>query len=128
MNSKNFDLQKTSYAKSTYTQVIDNSFTQLVPPPPEVVVEPTVGEFFVMYNDLFYDIPKTGEINSHEFLIQKSLEYLGKDPLSEEFKALLEEVNTLRQQLLDANQEIIELKTQQSSENIDIDELKTILS
>jgi len=127
MNSKNFDLQKTSYAKSTYTQVIDNSFTQLVPPPPEVVVEPTVDEFFVLYNDLFYDIPKSGEINSHEFIVQKSLEYLGKDPLSEEFKALLEEVNTLRQQLLDANKEIIELKTQQSSQGIDLDELKTIL-
>lgn len=127
MNSKNFDLQKTSYAKSTYTQVIDNSFTQLVPPPPEVVVEPTVDEFFVLYNDLFYDIPKSGEVNSHEFIVQKSLEYLGKDPLSEEFKALLEEVNTLRQQLLDANKEIIELKTQQSSQGIDLDELKTVL-
>jgi hypothetical protein len=128
MSSKNFDIQKTSYAKSTYTQVIDNSFTQLVPPPPEVVVEPTVDEFFVLYNNLFFDIPKTGEVNSHEFLVQKSTEYLDKDPLSEEFKALLEEVNTLRQQLLDANREIIELKNQQASENIDVDEIKTVLS
>lgn len=127
MNSKNFDIQKTSYAKSTYTQVIDNSFTQLVPPPPEVVVEPTVDEFFVLYNNLFFDIPKTGETNSHEFLIQKSSEYIDKDPLSEEFKALLEEVNNLRQQLLDANKEIIELKTQQSLEGIDSEELTALL-
>lgn len=127
MNSKNFDIQKTSYPKSTYTQVIDNSFTQLVPPPPEVIVEPTVDEFFVLYNDLFFDIPKTGEVNSHEFLVQKSTEYLDKDPLSEEFKALLEEVNNLRQQLLDANKEIVELKTQQSLEGVDSKELTALL-
>ena len=87
-----------------------------------------MDEFFVLYNNLFYDIPKTGEVNSHDFLVQKSLEYLEKDPLSEEFKALLEEVNTLRRELLEANQEILQMKTQQSSENIDLDELKTILS
>lgn len=128
MNSKNFNLQKTSYAKSTYTQVIDNSFTQLVPPPPEEVIEPNIDEFFALYNNLFYDIPKTGDVNSHEFLIQKSLEYLGRDPLSEEFKALLEEVNTLRQELLEANKEILGLKSQETLESVDLNEIKTLLT
>lgn len=110
-----YNIGKTNLNKENYTKVIDNSFTQLVPPPSEPVVEPTVDNFFQLYNDLFYDIPKEGEINSHQYLIEQSSEYIGNPALSEEFLALVEEVNTLRTQLLEANQQILELESQNIS-------------
>jgi hypothetical protein len=128
MKEERFNIAKTSYPKSQYTKVIDNSFTQLVTIPEVPPAPPTVDAFFELYNELFFDIPKEGEINSHTFLIEQSSEYLGKDPLSEEFGALLEEVNSLRQQLLEANQEILELRTQAASSAVNIEELETTLS
>lgn len=128
MKEEKFNIAKTSYPKSQYNKVIDNSFTQLVVIPDEAPTLPTIGEFFELYNQLFFDIPKEGEINSHTFLVEQSSEYLGKDPLSEEFAALLEEVNSLRQQLLEANQEILNLRTQAAADTVNIEELETTLS
>ena len=64
-----------------------------------------------MYNDLFYNIPELGEINSHEYLIKKSSEYINFDANQEEIEALQEEIAQLREELLDAQKENIELLT-----------------
>jgi len=110
-----YNIGKTNLNKEKYSKVINNSFTQLIPPPPDPVVEPTIDNFFELYNDLFYDIPKEGDINSHQYLIVQSSEYIGNPVLTEEFLALVEEVNNLRSQLLEANQQILELQTQNIS-------------
>lgn len=114
-----YNIGKTNLNKEKYTKVIDNSFTELIPPPPPPVVEPTVDNFFQLYNELFYDIPKEGDINSHQYLIIQSTEYVGNIALTEEFLALVEEVNNLRSQLLEANQKIIDLQTQSISGSIE---------
>jgi hypothetical protein len=41
-----------------------------------------------MYNDLFYDIPELGDINSHEYLIKKSSEYINFEANQEEIDRL----------------------------------------
>jgi hypothetical protein len=64
-----------------------------------------------MYNDLFYDIPELGEINSHEYLIKKSSEYINFDANQEEIEALQAEIAQLREELLDAQKQNIELQT-----------------
>ena len=96
------DLIKKIRGNSTYSNAINSSFTELIPNvPPETQVNVTVEEFFVNYEQLFFDIPPNGEENSHEYLIKRSTEYLGGSIFDAEKAALIEEINSLRQQLLD---------------------------
>ena len=98
-------LVKEIYGTNTYTKAIDTSFTELITatveaPAPEV----TVDQFFEYYDQLFFDIPVSGSINSHQYLVNRSQEYLGGSVIDAEKQALIEEINSLRQQLLDLNQ------------------------
>jgi hypothetical protein len=112
--SENVTFQKQVYSKSQYSKIIDTSFTQLgvQTVAEQVAAQPTTNDFFVMYNDLFYDIPEIGETNSHEFLINKSSEYINFIPNQEEIIALQNEIAQLRIELLDAQRQVIELQTQ----------------
>ena len=70
-NTSTLNLDKNLINKRAYSNVIDTSFSQLLPPPPPVEDTITVNEFFDYYLQLFYDIPEKGENNSHEFLITR---------------------------------------------------------
>ena len=121
MAKERYNIKKSKLNKQNYPKIIDTQFTQLNPPTPEPVVEPTVDNFFELYNDLFYDIPKEGETDSHQFLIAQSTEYAGIGN-SEEIEALITEIDNLRAQLLEANEKILELTEQNvASTQIEID-------
>jgi len=86
---------------NTYKKVIDTNFTELVSPAviiPEPIV--TVADFFSYYDQLFYDIPVSGSINSHPYLVQRSQQYIGAGVIDQEKQALIEEINSLREQLV----------------------------
>jgi len=103
-------LTKQVYDKNQYQKVIDTSFTQLVQPViiPTGSALPTVNQFFVYYNQLFFDIPKFGETNSHEYLIKTSQEYIGaSNVINDEIQALIDEVTELRQENLDLQQQLL---------------------
>ena len=57
----------------------------------------TVDDFFTIYNNLFFIIPKFGEINSHEYLIKESSDYIDYKANQEEIQALLDEIAELRE-------------------------------
>jgi hypothetical protein len=111
--SENVNLNKQVYNKDQYTKVIDTSFKQLGVQSiqQQIADQPTVDDFFNMYNELFYDISETGEVNSHEFLIKKSSEYIGFEANQEEIIALQAEIAQLRIDLLDSQKQVIELQT-----------------
>lgn len=111
--AENISFNKQVYNKGDYTKVIDTSFKQLGVQTiqQQIAEQPTVNDFFEMYNDLFYDIPETGEINSHEYLIKKSSEYINFEANQEEITALQNEIAQLRTELLDAQKQIVELQT-----------------
>jgi hypothetical protein len=104
-------LNKETLNKNQYQKVIDTSFTQLVQPTPvtpESIPSISVAEFFNNYQEIFFQIPKFGSINSHEYIIKTSQEYLGSDPLTDStIQALIEEITQLRQENLDFQQQII---------------------
>jgi hypothetical protein len=77
----------------------------------QIVVQPTTEEFFTMYNDLFYDIPELGIVNSHEYLIKTSSEYINFESNQEEILALQAEIAQLRTELLDTQRQLFELQT-----------------
>ena len=105
------NLNKPVYGTATYVRVIDTEFRQLVSPPEPEEEDVSVERFFQLYEDLFFQIPVTGEVNSHEYLVKRSGEYIGGDIITDNEKALIEEINGLRQQLLEANKSIIDIST-----------------
>jgi len=116
MAKEQINLTKQSFNKRDYTKVIDTSFTQLVNQVTSSVSSTpsiSIEQFFQNYNDLFYVIPKVGDINSHEYLIKTSTEYTGYQAQNNDITALIDEVTFLRQQNLDLNKQL--LSTQISS-------------
>ena len=105
-------LVKEVYGRNTYTRVIDTSFNELYTPVTASAAlssQVTVEAFFDAYNNLFFQIPATGELNSHEYLVRRSSEYLGGGVLSDNERAYIEEINSLRQQFLEANTNYLNL-------------------
>lgn len=112
------DLNRTLFDKSKYSKTIDNSFKELLPPPQEEITEAlTIVDFFEAYDNLFFEIPKTGD-QSHNTLIQKSSEYVGNEQTNEELDALYAEIAQLRTQLLDTQRELSEIQQAQTEESL----------
>jgi hypothetical protein len=108
--SQELNLYREVYGQNTYTRVVDTEFKQLVDPvETNVIQDITVEEFFNLYESLFFEIPINGDTNTHEYLVRRSTEYLGGSVISDNEKALLEEINSLRQQLLDTNSSLIDI-------------------
>lgn len=98
------DLVKQIRGVNTYRNVIDTQFKEFIQATSITEIPTyTVSDFFNLYDSLFYDIPLTGN-NSHTTLVQKSMEYIGGDVIDEEKQALIEEINTLKQQLIDLSE------------------------
>jgi hypothetical protein len=103
--AENVNLVKKVYGVNTYNKIIDTNFTELVTPSPIVVNNTvTVQQFFDYYNTLFYDIPISGDTNSHLELVTRSQQYIGGSVIDAEKQALINEINSLRQQIIDLSQ------------------------
>lgn len=84
-------------------KVIDTEFRQLLRP--QETTEFAIDDFFALYEDLFYQIPKEGDINSHTYILNRTVEYLGVKLADDiDIQALLDEITSLRQQLVDTQQ------------------------
>ena len=120
MANQKVDLIRKIYSKTEYPKIIDTKFSQLgvVSLNEQIDNTVTVSQFFEYYNELFYDIPSLGEVNSHEYLIKTSGDYINFDQDSDEIEALRKEITQLRRDLLQAQ---IERAEALSGEKIDID-------
>jgi len=107
----NYPLNRVVYNKDAYEKTIDTSFAQIQLPAPPLVDTITVSEFFNLYNNIFYDIPSFGAINSHEYLVAKSGDYINAEQINQDIQFLLDEITTLRQENLKLNQDIVVLKS-----------------
>lgn len=107
-------LNKTVKEKNQYKKVIDTEFTQLIQPQ-TAIQEPStdekISQFFNQYQELFYDIPKEGETNSHTYLIKQSSDYVDNQVIDEDVQALLDEIASLREENLELQQQVIDLST-----------------
>ena len=105
------NLNKQVYDKNQFQKVIDTSFTQLVNVTSSLTSSlPTISvdQFFQYYQDLFFQIPKLGDINSHEYLIKTSTDYIGvSQQTNDTIQALVEEVTSLRQENLTLQQQTL---------------------
>jgi hypothetical protein len=103
--SNEITLVRKTYNTSAYENAIDPAFTEFVTVTP-IIEEATisVSQFFDYYQQIFFDIPVDGVVNSHTYLVQQSQQYIGGSVIDLEKQALIEEINSLRQQLLEMNQ------------------------
>ena len=114
--SEEINFTNTGYDKRQYEELVDTNFTQLGLPPSieeTIDLEPTTNDFFIMYKDMFYQIPKFGN-NSHEYLIKQSIEYIDFQSDNDEIEALQNEISQLRIQLLEEQKRVIDLQTPES--------------
>jgi hypothetical protein len=101
-------LTNTIYSKNQYQKVIDTSFTQLVQPQVTASIVAPTAEFFQNYQQIFFQIPKFGTTNSHEYLIKTSQEYIGSSSVNDDtIQALIDEITQLRQENLILQQQLI---------------------
>ena len=116
MGEERLDLIKDVFNKAEYIKTIDTSFNELgaVSITEDQQVQPTVEEFFGLYNSLFYDIQALGETNSHQYLVQTSGEYINFDDISAEVQALQAEIAQLREDLLKAQMDLISAQVAKS--------------
>jgi hypothetical protein len=105
-------VQKTVFSKDSYGKVIDTQFHQLLNQETEETLSFTVDDFFVLYDQLFYQIPKEGDVNSHQYILQREADYLNISISQDDVQALLDEITSLRQQVLDTQTTINELTKQ----------------
>ena len=104
-----FNLNKQIFNKRAFNDTIDTSFTELTSSVELPITQslPTINEFFQYYNDLFYDIPKFGDENSHEYLVLTSQQYIGTISSDQDvIDALITEVTELREENLALQQAI----------------------
>lgn len=108
---KDIQLEKTVFSKVDINSVTDRSFKTFVQSSPEVST--SIEDFFNMYDNLFYEIPEEGPVNSHRYLVDRSSELLTFESNTEDIQPLLDEIAQLREQLLLANQEVFNLQKNQ---------------
>jgi hypothetical protein len=110
--SEKVNIAVTSYNKSKFQQTVSTQFTQFgvtaTQPPTQTL---SVNDFFNVYDSLFYQIPKLGETNSHEYLVKKSSAYIGAVSTNDEVQALLDEITQLRQDNLELQKTILTIQT-----------------
>lgn len=112
------NLTKQVFDKNKFKETIDTSFSQLGDQNPidegffDINLA-TIGDFFTLYDQFFYDIPKEGDTNSHTYLAQSSGEYANFELIQEEIQALLDEIGEIRL-------ENVELRTSQSLLEVDL--------
>lgn len=114
--AENIKIVVKMYNKPELEKVLDREFTEFtntvrtLPGQEQTQQLPSIPEFFANYDTLFYDIPKLGEVNSHEYLVQRSSEYIGGERINEELLALQDEITQLRQENLELQQYILNLQ------------------
>jgi len=124
--SQKIKLDRKGFEAKAYKNSIDTSFKQLVPPPPPVEETITIEDFFELYKTLFYEIPADGEINSHKFIIERSTEYTGfTEEKDQDIQILLDEITSLREELLTTQKELREIQTNNSLPTIEESNIET---
>ena len=104
------NLRRQVFNKDKFNETVDTTFSQLVDNTPAPVFDinlATVEDFFTLYDNFFFEIPKEGDINSHRLLFKESGDYINAELINEEIQALLQEIVELRQENLELRQEQI---------------------
>ena len=116
MEKYSVEFNKRVYNRDSFQNVVDRSFKEFGQEPSESIK--TVDQFFQDYEELFYRIPATGSINSHQYLVEKSSQLYQVDKDLIDIQPLIDEITALKAQNIEYQQTIVELRTQIANSNI----------
>jgi|TARA_B110000902_G_scaffold156025_1_gene178976 hypothetical protein len=106
-NSEKIILNRDVFNREAFNNTVNTNFSQLDQEAPNLsFFDPnlaTIEDFFNIYQNLFFQIPKFGDINSHQYLVVESTEYTNYIENQEQIDALLEEITDLREENLQLN-------------------------
>jgi len=112
-NSEKIILNRDVFNKVAFNNTVDTNFSQLDQEAPDLsFFDPnlaTVEDFFSIYQNLFFQIPKYGNRDSHEYLVVESTAYTGFIENQAQIDALLEEITDLREENLQLQLDIQQL-------------------
>lgn len=99
-------------SKRDYNNILNRNFTELIINIPTIQKSSitSVDDFFNIFEEIFYAIDKEGETKSHRYLYKKISDYLGEVNSEYSVTELIDEINTLNQQLLDSSKELEQIK------------------
>jgi hypothetical protein len=101
---------KSVFNKDDFDKLINRNFNQLINNiDDQESASFTLDDFFQLYENLFYQIPKEGDTNSHRYILEKEAEYLGVIINQDDIQALLDEITVLRQQVIDTQTALDEI-------------------
>ena len=110
---ENVNLNRQVFDKQKFNETVDTTFSELGVQEQDLsffdLNLATVDDFFILYNKLFFEIPKEGAVNSHTFLVKESGDYVGSQQSNEEIQALLQEISDVREENLELRKENIKL-------------------
>jgi len=121
--SENVNINLTTYNRTQFTKAVDTSFTEfgVTGEPEESIVDQVdVTTFFEAYDNLFLEIPKQGDTNSHQYLTNKSGEYAGGEDINAEIEALTTEVTQLREENIALQQQVVQLATKTAADAVNV--------
>ena len=75
-------------------------------------------QFFEDYNELFFQIPATGSVNSHQYLVERSSQLYKADQEIIDIQPLIEEITALKLQNVEYLQQIADLRVQLASGSV----------
>ncbi len=106
---------KTIYSKNSFESKVDIAFNELTTDTPPVNIE----EFFNLYNEIFFDIPKVGE-NSHTTILETSRDYVTdyKNPLQDTVDSLTDQIETLSREKQVLQETLTQFETEEEQEEI----------
>ena len=98
------NLNRQVFDKNAFLDTVDTTFSELgveeIDPSFFDVNLASIEDFFTLYDKFFFEIPKYGVNNSHEYLIIESSNYIDFNQNQEEIQALLDEIVELREENL----------------------------
>lgn len=100
------------YKRKDVQSVLDRAFREFGQIEEEQDSKISIEQFFRSYEDLYYLIPATGSVNSHQYLVEKSSELYTPEQAAVDIQPLLDEITLLRSQSVSDQQTIISLQTE----------------
>ena len=104
-------IKKNVFSTTKFNRVVNRDF-ETFKQPAQITDNDTIEELFRLYDLLYYSIPVDGETFSHEYLIVESSKLKKFQQNTDDIQPLLDEIADLRQQLLIAEQQILDLELQ----------------
>jgi len=126
---ENVNLNRQVFNKQKFNETVDTTFSELGVQEQDLsffdLNLATVDDFFILYNKLFFEIPKEGAINSHTFLVKESGDYVGSQQINDEIQALLQEISDIREENLELRKDNIKLITDNSELSTEVSVLQS---